>query len=117
MTTKERTKQISIEAAFQAEGNTDYQAGFFDGARWADENPCITYTRYTGAEDFLKDNAVADPNKKKYFLLYCDDKIRVISLDSQGNCYPEVMFVSSHQEPIDISSMSITHYLQIAAIR
>ena len=113
MTKERRTKQISIEAAFQAEGNTDYQTGFFDGARWADENPC--YTRYTGAEDFLRDNAVANRNKKKYFLLYCDDKIRVISLDSQGNCYPEVMFVSSHQEPIDISSMSITHYLQIAA--
>lgn len=112
-----RTDQIRIEAAYQAEGNIDYETGFFEGALWASENPQICSKKFTNRDDFLKDNPVTDPIKRKYFLMYCDDKVRIVSMDSQGNCYTEIDYIEAHEKTISIDQMKISRYIQISPIR
>lgn len=111
-----RVDIIKAEAITCSEGNIDYQAGFFDGACWAHQQ-CNNPIEFISAEVFLKENTNKDNSHRQRFLLYCDDKIRIISVDNQGVCYPEVSFVDSHEEPIDISSMRISHYLPLTDIR
>lgn len=114
---KTRTEQIRIEAAFRAEGNLDYQAGFFDGALWADSHPTAICHPYVSAEQFIKDNKGSSADTRQYFLLYCDDKPRIISMDYQGQCYVDVQFMESYSEPVDLSKMDITFYLKIPVVR
>lgn len=116
-----RTQQIKTQADLCCEDNQDYRNGFFDGAHWADRHPAGVYVPFVSAEQFLKDNTAEDtgnePYKRQYFLMYCDDKARIISLDHKGRCYTEVQFMESHREPIDLSKMNISFYLKIPAIR
>lgn len=110
-----RTQQIKTQADICCEDNQDYRNGFFDGAHWADRHPAGVYVPFVSAEKFLEDNEVKE--EKQYFLMYCDDKARIISLNEQGECYTEVQFMESHREPIDLSKMNISFYLKIPAIR